>query len=150
MFDPNKHRAECERYLSHFLGCPVNFIQAKMLAQSTREAPWRLDVTVNRIEQFFVLQLDARGLEHEYQVLTAMEAIAIPTPRVYGLDLKGEALGVACFFRDYIAGESLLKPMLAGEAWAETLYLDTVCTLQAVTEADLGYIIFVIPYARRY
>jgi aminoglycoside phosphotransferase (APT) family kinase protein len=137
MFDPNEHRTECEIYLSRFLECPVNFIQATMLTQSSRQAPWRLDVKVNGIEQAYVLQVDARGMEHEYQILKAMEAIPIPTPRVYGLDLQGKALGVACFFSDFIAGEPLLKPMLTGESWAEALYFDAVCALQAVTEADL-------------
>lgn len=36
---------------------------------------------------------------------------------------KGEALGVPCFLLDFIEGESLLEPMLAGERWAEELYI---------------------------
>ena len=138
MFDPNEHRAQCEMYLGRFLGCQVEYIQAKMLTKSTREAPWRLDVTVNGVAQSYVLQLDSRDLEYEYQVLKAVESILVFTPRVYGLDLQREALGVACFFSDFIAGESLLGPMQAGEAWAEDLYLNTVCALQAVTDEDLG------------
>ncbi len=138
MFDPNEHPAQCETYLSRFLGCPVDFAQAKRLTKSTREAPWRLDVKVNGVAQSYVLQLDSRDIEYEYQILKAMEAIPIPTPRAFGLDPKGEALGVICFFSDFIAGESLLGPMLSGEAWAEELYLDAVCALQAVTENDLG------------
>jgi aminoglycoside phosphotransferase (APT) family kinase protein len=77
-------------------------------------------------------------MAQEFQVLRAMEAIAIPTPRVYGLDLKGEALGVACFFSDFIDGDMLLGPMLAGEDWAEQLYIDIVCKLQAVKAQELG------------
>jgi aminoglycoside phosphotransferase (APT) family kinase protein len=141
MFDPNDHRLKCERYLSSVLGCPVDLIRAEMLAQSTRQAPWRLDVSADGIEQIYVLQLDIRGLEHEYLVLKAMESIELPTPRVYGLDLKGEELGVASFIRDFVDGESLLKPVLAGEAWAEELYLDSVYALQAISEADLGQVI---------
>ena len=142
MFDLNDHRLECESYLSHVLGSPVNLIQAKTLAQSTRQAPWRLDVLVNGSEQIYVLQLDINGLEHEYLVLKAMESIELPTPRVYGLDLKGKWLGVASFIRDFVEGESLLKPMLAGEAWAEELYIDSVRALQAITEVDLGQVIY--------
>jgi aminoglycoside phosphotransferase (APT) family kinase protein len=141
MFDPNDHRLKCERYLSSVLGCPVDLIRVEMLAQSTRQAPWRMDVSVNGIEKSFVLQLDERGLDYEYQILKAMEAIPIPTPGAYDLDLEGKALGVASFIRDYIAGESLLEPMLAGEAWAEQLYLDSVYALQAISEADLGQVI---------
>jgi hypothetical protein len=97
-----------------------------------------MDVRVNEVAKSYVLQLDQRGLEYEYQIRKAVESIPIPTPHVYGLDLHGEAFGVACFFSDFIAGESMLSAMLAGEAWAEELYLNTVCALQAVTEEDLG------------
>jgi aminoglycoside phosphotransferase (APT) family kinase protein len=79
-------------------------------------------------------------MEREYQVLKALEAVPLPTPRVYGLDMQGEALGVACFFSEFIEGESLLGPMLAGAAWAENLYLDTVCTLLSITDDNLGNI----------
>jgi hypothetical protein len=126
MFDPNEHVKECEQYLSRFLGYPVGLIRAKMLAQSSRQAPWRLDVLANGVEFAYVLQLDERGMEHEYRILKALESIAFPTPRVYGLDMPGEILGVPCFISDFIEGESLLRPMLAGETWAETLYLDSV------------------------
>ena len=126
--------------MSRFLGCPVSFIRAEALPQSTRLAPWRLYVQVNGIKRAYVLQLDTRGMEHEYQVLKAVESIPVPTPRAFGLDMQGEALGVPCFFSEFIEGESLLGPMQAGETWAENLYLDTVCTLQSVTDVDLGKI----------
>ncbi len=85
-----------------------------------------------------MLQVDPKDLEYEYQILKAMEKIPIPTPWVYGLDLEGEALGVPCFFSDFIHGEPLLTPFLNGETWAEDLYINTVSDLQAVTETDLG------------
>jgi aminoglycoside phosphotransferase (APT) family kinase protein len=138
MFDPNENREACEKYLSRFLGGVVKFVSASQLPQSTRQAPWKLDVTLDGIARPFVMQLDPRGMEYEYRVLKAMEAAGVPSPRAYGLDLAGEALGVPCFFSDFIAGESLLKPMIDGEPWAEALYFDTVCTLHSVTESDLG------------
>jgi aminoglycoside phosphotransferase (APT) family kinase protein len=138
MFDPNEHRPECETYLSRFLQVRVKFLQAEMLPKSTRDAPWRLDVEVNGARKSYVLRLDTKDSEREYQILRAMEPIPIPTPRVYGWDAAGEALGIPCFFCDYIDGESLLTPMLAGEAWAENLYIDAVCALQKINEGDLG------------
>lgn len=140
MFDPNEHRTKCEKYLSQNLEGQVDFIQAEKLAKSTRETPWRLEVRVNGHAQSYVLHLDLRNMDYEYQVLEVMEEVPIPTPRVYGLDLQGLALGVACFFSDYIEGESMLGPMLAGETWAEGLYINSVCKLQAVTEDQLGNI----------
>ena len=138
MFDPNEHHAECEKYLSRYLECQVELIRAEKLSKSSREAPWRLDVIINGDIRSYVLQLDPKNIEHEYQVLQAMESIPVPTPRVFGLDLQGEALGTACFFSDYIEGETLLGPMLSGELWAEELYIDSVCKLQSVTEGELG------------
>jgi aminoglycoside phosphotransferase (APT) family kinase protein len=132
-FDPNAHPSQCEKYLSHYLKSRVRFVCAELLTQSTRDAPWRLDVEVGRAARSYVLRLDARRGEHEYEVLRAMESLPIPTPRVYGWDPEGKALGDPCFFSDFVAGESLLKYMLAGEPWAETLYIDTACALQAVT-----------------
>jgi len=140
MFDPNELPEQCAKYMSRFLGCPVSFIRAEVLPQSSRIAPWRLDVQANGVPLAYVLQLDTRGMEHEYQVLKAVESIPVPTPRAFGLDLQGEALGVPCFFSEFIEGESLLGPVQAGETWAENLYLDTVCTLQSVTNDDLGKI----------
>ena len=138
MFDPNEHKEQCETYMSRSLGFPVDFVQARKLTQSSRQAPWRLDVRADGDLLSFVLQLDARGMENEYRILKAMESISIPTPHVFGLDLSGEALGTACFFSEFIFGESLLQPMLNGEAWAEALYFDAVTSLQAITKADLG------------
>jgi len=101
----------------------------------------------------YVLRLDPRCGEHEYAVLRAMESIripasragsipagragTIPTPRAYGWDPQGQAFGLPCFFYDYLEGESLLGPVLAGERWAEDLYIDTVCALQAVSREQL-------------
>jgi aminoglycoside phosphotransferase (APT) family kinase protein len=69
-----------------------------------------------------------------------MESIPIPTPRAYGWDPEGQALGVPCFFCDFVEGESLLEPTLAGERWAEALYIDTVCELQDIAREQLSAI----------
>jgi len=137
-FNPNEHRPQCERYLSCCLGADVRLVGAEPLAKSTRDAPWRLDVEVDGMAQSYVLRLDARRAEHEYEVLQVMESVSIPTPRVYGWDPEGEALGVPCFFSDFIAGESLLKYVLAGEPWAEALYVETACALQSVTREQMA------------
>lgn len=137
MFDPAEQRDRCENYLSSVLGKPVELLQASRLTKSSREAPWRLDVLEDGENHSYVLQIDEDSLEHEYHVLKAMEATSLPTPRAYGLDAGGEVLGIACFFCDFIDGESLLNPMLAGESWAESLYIDTVIELQKLTHDDL-------------
>lgn len=138
MLNPNQNIYPFEKYLSLHLEKVVKFIRAERLTPSTRLSPWRLDVLANGQERSYVLQMDARGLEYEYRILKALEGSYLPTPHVYGLDLTGEALGTPCFFSDFIEGESLLKPMLAGESWVEQIYLDTVCDLQTITPTVLG------------
>jgi len=140
VFNPNEHQAACEEYLRCSLKSQVRFAHAEPLAKSTRDAPWRLDVEVSGERRRYVLRLDSRRSEHEYAVLRAMESVPIPTSRVYGWDPEGKALGVPCFLYDFIEGESLLEPMLAGERWAEELYIDTVCALQGVTRELLSAI----------
>jgi aminoglycoside phosphotransferase (APT) family kinase protein len=116
----------------------VRLVGARELAKSTRDAPWRLDVEVAGQARSYVLRLESRGIEHEYEVLRAVESLPLPAPRAYGWDPGGEALGVPCFFYDFVEGDSLLDPMLAGEPWAEALYIDTACTLQSITRDQLG------------
>jgi hypothetical protein len=101
LFDPNQHTDRCEKYMERYLEAPVKILRTSQLTQSTRTAPWRLDVDVNGQEQTFVLQLGVRGLEYEYQVLKALEPLAFPTPRAYGLDVIGckrRSTGHSLFF----------------------------------------------------
>ena len=136
-FDPNEHRPQVEGYLGRVLGADARLIDAQELAQSTRDAPWRLDAEVGGRVRSFVLRLESKRIEHEYRMLRAVEAIVVPAPRAYGWDSTGEALGIPCFFYDYVVGESLLDRMLEGHAWAEELYVDTACALQSVTRDQL-------------
>jgi aminoglycoside phosphotransferase (APT) family kinase protein len=137
-FNPNEHPACCEEYLSRALGRAVHFVGAEMLQKSTRDAPWRLDVEVEGQAGAYVLRLASRRIDHEYEVLRALEPLPVPAPRAYGWDPEGQALDVACFFYEFVEGESLLGPMLAGERWAEELYIETACALQSITREQLG------------
>ena len=139
-FDPTKLGPRCDAYLARALGRPARLVDSQRLAASTRFAPWRLDVEMDGAARSFVLRLESRRIEHEFAVLRAMEAVPIPTPRVYGWDATGEALGSRAFLADFIEGESLLPALVAGEPWAEALYVDTVCDLQAVTRDQLSSI----------
>jgi len=138
IINPCENQARCEEYLCRSLASRVRFIHAEPLTASTRAAPWRLEVEVDGVLRRYVLRLGSGCSEHEYTVLRAMESVPIPTPRAYGWDPKGEALGAPCFFCDFIEGESLLRPVLAGERWAEVLYIDTVYALQSITREHLS------------
>jgi aminoglycoside phosphotransferase (APT) family kinase protein len=137
-FHPDDHRSRLEGYLGRCLGAPVRLVGAWELAKSTRDAPWRLDVEVASQARSYVLRLESLRIEHEYEVLRAVESLPVPAPRAYGWDPDGEALGIPCFFYDFVEGESLLDHMLAGDPWADALYIDTACTLQSITRDQLG------------
>jgi len=137
-FDPAEHKDRCEEYLGRTLHSRVRLVGAEMLQKSTRDAPWRLDVEVAGGARSYVLRLESRNIAHEYQVLRAVESLPVPAPRAYGWDPAGEALGVPCFFYDFVEGESLLGPLLAGEAWAEDLYIETACARQSITREQLS------------
>jgi len=144
ILNPNEHRAQYEAYLSRALEGRVRLLGAAPLTSSTRQAPWRLNVEVNGHARAYVLRLDAERGGHEYHVLRAMQTLPVPTPRVYGWEPTGKALGAPCFLCDFVAGQSLLAPMLAGEAWAEALYIETACALQAITWQQMA------PVAQRF
>ncbi len=137
-FDPNMLWSRCEAYVQRCTGGQVRLARAERLEQSTRAAPWRLDAEVNGIPRSFVLHVELRRGEHEFEVLRAMEAVAFPAPRVHGWDPDGEALGVPCLLTDFIAGESLLPALQAGEMWAQELYVETAYRLQAIPREQLA------------
>ncbi|MFN2183117.1 MAG: hypothetical protein ACK2UU_03965, partial [Anaerolineae bacterium] len=77
-FHPKDHQAQVEQYLGRFLGESVRLIHAQQLAQSTRDAPWRLDVEAGGGARSFVLRLESRRIEHEYRLLRAVESVPVP------------------------------------------------------------------------
>lgn len=138
MLDPLKNQDAYQQYFSKSLGKDAEILHAEALEESSRQAPWRFDLLVEGEEVSFVLRLDERSSAEEYRILKAVEKLPIPAPKVYGLDESGELFGVPCFFMDYIPGESLLKPMLAGESWAEDLYIQSAIRLQNIPDELLA------------
>lgn len=140
-FNPNNRKNECEAYLSRALGTRVSFLAASLLNTGSRRTPWRLDVALHGGRRSFVLRLNPEHGDREYSILCAMNGSSVPTPQAYGWDPAGSALGVPCFIEDFITGEPLLPHLLAGERWAEDLYVDTVCRLQAIETNTLKPVI---------
>jgi aminoglycoside phosphotransferase (APT) family kinase protein len=136
-FDPKANEQRIEAYVGRALQGCARLVRALPLQKSSRDAPWMLDVEVDGEPRALVLRLDSRRIEHEFHVLRAMEALPIPTPRVYGWDPVGRALGQPCFLQDFVDGESLLGALLSGEPWAEALYIDTACEIQSITLEQL-------------
>jgi len=145
-----ENKKRYDEYLSKSLGRPIELIGASQLSGGFRNAPWRLDVVDGDMCISLVLKTAPShrdkiieeaypyNIRLEFDTLRKLESIDPPTSKVWGLDEEGEALGTPCFVMEFIQGEPLMGPLFSGEPWAEDLYLDTVCTLQAITREQLG------------
>lgn len=138
MQNPQNHLEKFKAYFSLALGEDVSIERVEKLRKSSREAPWRFDLLVGGELRSFVFRMHSRTSAREYKVLEAVQNVSIPTPKVYGLDKRGKTFGQPCFFMDFIEGESLLKPLLAGEKWAEDLYIDSAIRLLSIPDELLG------------
>ena len=125
-------------YLSAVFRAQVKVLSVEMLEKSTRTAPIKVVVEINGRTISLAFRFGDEDLEHEYRVLRALEQVDLPTPRAYSLELSGEVLGERFMVSDYIEGESLLRHLMAGESWAEDLFLYSAFRLQAIEREDLG------------
>ena len=146
-----ENKKRYDEYLSKSLGRPVELIGASQLSGGfSNNVLWRLNVVDGGMCISFVLKTAPSNRDKiieeaypynirlEFCILRKLESIAPPTPKVWGLDEEGKALGIPCFVMEFIQGEPLMGPLFSGELWAEELYLDTVCALQAITRTQLG------------
>lgn len=147
MQNPQNHLDKFKTFFSNALGADVAIQHFEMLRKSTREAPWRFDLLVDGEPRSFVFRMHTRTSAREYKVLEALQDVQVPTPHVYGLDKKGKTFGQPCYFMDYIEGESLLAPLLAGEEWAEELFIDSAVRLLTLPADVLGNL---PPWVERY
>lgn len=138
-FQNAQQRDALQAYMSRTLGEALQLVSVEQFTASTRSAPWQVVVKGGYMERAYVLRIGNNIEAHEVTVMQALARIPeIPSPRVYGWDPSGDAFGVPCFLCDYVDGESLLQPMLAGEDWAVDLYLRTVLQLNAITREHLS------------
>jgi len=137
-YDPLKDKTRCEKYLSRALNNSVKLVNAIPLKKSTRNAPIKLTVEQSGEFKSYVLRYDSRNLEHEYNVLKAIENLSLCTPCVYGWDPDKGILEKPSFIMDFIEGDSLLKYLKQKEKWAEDLFIETTLDLQSVTHSQLS------------
>lgn len=73
----------------------------------------------------------------EEAALRAMSDHPLPSPRVLFWDESDASLGTLLFVSEFINGTSPLPSMIAGNAWAIDVYIDTTCEMQAINAKDL-------------
>jgi len=123
--------------LGEALGIRVCGLKAAALGASSRETPWRVDLDTTTGRRTLLVRFGRSCSANEVTALEAMRNHPLPTPEVLHWDPDGEALGTALFVSAFIEGEPLLDAMKANEPWADSLYIGTVCAVQAITANDL-------------
>jgi aminoglycoside phosphotransferase (APT) family kinase protein len=125
--------ADLERILVRLLRRPVRVLRVEPLEKSSRDAPRKIVAQCPDGERALVLHAAGTRGEHEYEVLRAMERVtSVPTPRVHGYDPE---LGL---LQDFVDGQAVHGPMLAGERWAEDLWIDAIEALFDVRREQLN------------
>ena len=123
--------------LERVLGFSARSIRSTALGASSRETPWRVDVETDEGPFRLLVRFGNSCSANEVSALAAMASHQLPTPRVLHWDPDAKALGTPLFVSTFIDGDPLLDAMKAHAPWADALYIDTVCTVQSITAADL-------------
>jgi aminoglycoside phosphotransferase (APT) family kinase protein len=123
--------------LGEALGLSVVGSSATAVGASSRETPWRVDLETDGGVQTVLVRLGASCSANEVAALEAMKTHPLPTPEILHWDPEGRALGTPLFVSTFIHGDPLLDAMRRNEPWADGLYVDTVCRVQAITDDDL-------------
>ena len=123
--------------LERILGGSIRSLHVADLGASSRETPWQVDLEMAGLPRRLLVRFGKSCSSNEVMALEAMKNHPIPTPEVLHWDPAGSALGTPLFISTFIEGEPLLRAMKANEAWADALYIDTVCAVQSITSDDL-------------
>ena len=139
-----------EKYLSDSLRKSVELVDAMPMPGGFRNRLWRLDIrgrdslttVVLRTERVRREPLVDEAYPHdiwlEFETLRQLRRIGLPVPEVWGLDETGTALGIPCFLMEFVPGVPLQGALRSGDSGVEDIFLEAVCTLQAVTREELG------------
>ncbi len=133
---PEIDLAVLRRELSQATGLNVAETAAVALGASSRATPWRLDCETADGARSFVMRFGESVSRREVFALQAMEAHPFPTPRVILWQEDSAVAAGPLLVTELIDGEPLLPPMVAGHDWAIELYIETACSLQAITGLD--------------
>lgn len=123
--------------LSRILQTSIRTIEATPLGESSRETPWRVDLKTSAGDKTVLVRLGKSCSYNEAVALSAMEEHPLPSPSLLFWDPEGKDLGIPLFVSAFIHGAPLLDAMKANEPWADALYIDTVCAMQAIAPEDL-------------
>jgi len=134
---PPVDRDDLIRVFERLLGTTVSKLRATALGASSRETPWRIDLSTSRGSLTFLCRFGGSCSRNEAVALEAMASHPLPTPTVLRWDPDGTDLGTPLFVSTFIEGASLLDAMKAGEVWADALYAETVCAVQSIERSDL-------------
>lgn len=123
--------------LAHVLQLEVTGLDAMPFEASSREAPWRMDIHTPGDSHRVVVRFGDSCSSNEVNALQVVDSLELPTPRLLHWAPWDPELKTALFISSYVGGVGLLQAMKDHEPWAEDLYIDTACALQAISTMSL-------------
>jgi len=152
LLDPNNKKAlgKYDEYLSKSFGKKLALISAKRLKGGYRNRLWLLTAkSSNSIERIVLRTVRQSGeglvneayphnLELEFRTLKELRSTGMRVPEVWGLDNKGDSLGIPCFLMEFIDGQPLDTFFKSNEKLAAQIFLSVVQEIQSVKREQLG------------
>ena len=151
-FNPNHPdvKKRVETYIASSLGFPVEFILALPIKGDGCTLPWKVEVVSGEKQMFIILKTQKTEKDtlisapekydffRQYHLLKQLETTKLKTPKVLGLDEKGDALDLPCFLEESLKGRTLYNSLKIKEKWADELYIKSIGEIQNIKKEELG------------
>jgi len=151
-FNPNhpEVKKKVEKYIADSLGMPVEFILALPVKGGSPTLSWRVELTAAEKQLFILLKTPKQEIItpagtsksydffRQYRLLKQLETTKLKTPKVFGLDEKGAALGLPSFLEESLKGRVLYNFLKLKEKWADELFIKTIIEIQSLKKEELG------------
>ncbi|MEI6845441.1 MAG: phosphotransferase [Candidatus Firestonebacteria bacterium] len=153
-FNPNHPAVKklVEKHISDSLGFPVEFVLALPVKEGGGTLSWRVETCYEEKKLFVILKTPKEQKElpfkmpadydffRQYRLLKQLEGAKLKTPKAWGADEKGAALGLPCFLEESLRGRVLYNSLKIKEDWADSLFLKTIIEVQNTKKEELGEI----------
>ncbi|OGF44896.1 MAG: hypothetical protein A2231_04000 [Candidatus Firestonebacteria bacterium RIFOXYA2_FULL_40_8] len=149
-FNPNHPdvKKKVEKYISASLGLSLDFILALPIKGGGRTLPWKVELANGDKQLFIILKTpnleennisgDKYDFFRQYRLLKQLETTKLKTPKVWGANEKGTALGIPCFLEESLKGRTLYNSLKIKEKWADELYIKSIIDIQKIKSEELG------------
>jgi len=85
----------------------------------------------------FARKISPYNFEVEFTALKELEKVALPTPKVWGLDMTGKFFGTPAFIMEYIEGPTLLEVVESNPEEVVNRFAETILEMNQITTAQV-------------